>query len=292
MDNIIFNYYNANIKDAIPAGMLSLSKMLQVIQHPKKDISDIFEKIRLAEERQDMATKALLKSKLYYFTPCVLVRHGSRKYANISEFTGLLALDFDHLEADYAEEFKKAIFEEYKYIIAAWLSASQHGVRVLVKIPICQSVDEFKSRFAAIESELAVYNGFDPAPKNCILPMFLSHDKNLLFRSDAKTFTKKNQIQQSQPIKQYIISDKSIAVEKIIYRKLNTITDNGHYILRAAAYLMGGYVGAGHMDQSEALTAINHMIDSHWYLSKKPSVYKQTAKDMISKGINQPVYLR
>jgi hypothetical protein len=33
------------------------------------------------------------------------------------------------------------------------------------------------------------------------------------------------------------------------------------------------------------------MIDGNAYLSQKASIYKQTSKEMINKGINQPTYL-
>lgn len=292
MQEVLFNYYNANIKDSTPAGVISLDEMIRAIRSPKKNIEEVFNLISIAEQNHDNTTKQRLKSKLYYFTPCVLVENGTRKYINISSFTGLLALDFDHLEPDYAEEFKKALFDEYKFIIASWLSASRHGVKCLVNIPICNNVDEFKERFSAIEDIMDLYHGFDPAPKNCILPLFLSYDKNLLFRNDAILFTKRKKIIVSPPVKQYIISDKTSICEKIIYKKLQKITDNGHYILRAAAYLMGGYVGAGHIDRLTALTSIENMIDAHWYLSQKSSIYKRTAKDMIDKGILSPAFLK
>ena len=112
--------------------------------------------IRIADEKGDMAIKAELKTSLYSFTPCVRVE-GRRRYADIKNFTGLLALDFDKLEMEYAKEFKTALFNEYSFIIAAWLSPSRHGVRALVKIPIVQSVGEFKEHFNAVSNTLSIY---------------------------------------------------------------------------------------------------------------------------------------
>jgi len=56
--------------------------------------------------------------------------------------------------------------------------------------------------------------------------------------------------------------------------------------------LLGGYVGANYIDYNDAITLINRLIDSQSYLSKKPDVYKKTAKTMIDKGINQPTYIK
>jgi hypothetical protein len=291
MQPITFNYYEADIKRSTPLGTVTLDYLINAIRKPKVDIRNVFEQIRVAEEIGDMATKQALKSKLYSFTPCVYVI-GPRKYANIQNWTGLLVLDFDHLESDVAVEFKEYLFNEYKYIITAWLSASRHGVRALVKIPVCTSVDEFKHYFAGIERHLNCYNGFDTAPKNCILPMFISYDADILHRNDAQTWSTKH-IEIVRPAtKQYIIDDKTSVIEKIIAKRINTITDTGHIILRATSYLLGGYVGANYIDYNDAIALINNLIDSQSYLSKKPNIYKKTAKQMIDKGLNFPAYLQ
>jgi hypothetical protein len=288
--NPIFNYYEADIKRSTPLGSVTLEYLINAIRTPKKDIRNVFEEIRIAEENKDMAKKQALKSKLYSFTPCVYV-NGPRKYSNIQHWTGLLVLDFDHLASDVAVEFKEYLFNEYKCIITAWLSASRHGVRALVKIPICTSVDEFKHYFAGIERHLNCYNGFDTAPKNCILPMFISYDADILHRTDAQTWSTKH-IEIVRPaVKQYIVDDKTSVIEKIISKRINTITDTGHIILRATSYLLGGYVGANYIDYNDAISLINNLIDSQSYLSKKPDVYKQTAKQMVDKGLNFPTYL-
>jgi hypothetical protein len=291
MQPITFNYYEADIKRSTPLGSVTLEYLINAIRTPKKDIRNVFEEIRIAEENKDMAKKQALKSKLYSFTPCVYV-NGPRKYSNIQHWTGLLVLDFDHLASDVAVEFKEYLFNEYKCIITAWLSASRHGVRALVKIPICTSVDEFKHYFAGIERHLNCYNGFDTAPKNCILPMFISYDADILHRNDAQTWSTKH-IEIVRPaVKQYIVDDKTSVIEKIIAKRINTITDTGHIILRATSYLLGGYVGANYIDYNDAISLINNLIDSQSYLSKKPDVYKQTAKQMIDKGLNFPTYLQ
>jgi predicted transcriptional regulator len=165
-------------------------------------------------------------------------------------------------------------------------------VRALVKIPVCTSVDEFKHYYAGIERHLNCYNGFDTAPKNCILPMFISYDAEILHRNDAQTWSTKY-IEIVRPaVKQYIVDDKTSVIEKIIAKRINTITDTGHIILRATSYLLGGYVGANYIDYNDAISLINNLIDSQSYLSKKPSIYKATAKQMVDKGLNFPTYLQ
>jgi hypothetical protein len=289
--NPVFNFYDADIRKSAPIGEVTMSYLLERIQSPKAKMKDIFQRIKKADEQGDLKTKQYLKTHLYSFTPCVYVQ-GCRKYDNIQNWTGLLVLDFDKIETDYAIEFKQALFNEFDYIIASWLSASQRGVRAFVSIPVCTSVQEFKDRYNAIEEELGIYNGFDRAVKNCILPMFMSYDKDLLKRENFSTFTKIKKILEPPKIKQYIINDKSSIIEKIIYNQLQTITDSGHPILRASAFLLGGFVAAGYIDEYSAKQKLNEMIKSHYYLGKKPDVYIKTAETMIQKGQSQPAYLK
>ena len=291
MINPTFNYYEANIKRSTPLGSVTLDYFVNAIRTPKQNVKHTFEQIRIAEQNKDMAKKQELKSALYSFTPCVFV-NGPRKYENILNWTGLLVLDFDHLQdPEYAQEFKEHLFNTYPFIVACWLSASQHGLRGLVKIPVCSSVVEFKHYFGAIQNNFKSYKGFDPAPKNCILPCFMSYDPKILHRENPTTWTDKYIPIEPTPVAQYIITDKTSSIEKIIFKRLDTITDSGHVILRATAYLLGGYVSAGYIDHSYSIDMIFKMIDAHHYLSQKASVYKKTAKEMINKGMSQPVYL-
>lgn len=291
MKEIIFPYYDADITHHTPLGYVSLEYLLNAIKSPKKDIKHVFEQIRIADENKDVKLKQDLKTKLYSFNPCVYIE-GKRKYDNIKHFTGLLMLDFDKMESvEYAKEFKEYLFNGYNFIISSWLSASKRGVRAVVKIPICKSVDEFKHYFNAIQIEFGIYKGFDQAPKNCVLPLFISYDPEILIRSDYSEWNRKFIPIEKPPVIQYVVTDKTSSIEKIILNRINTITDSGHTILRATAYLLGGYVGAGYIDYNYSIQMINKMIESHHYLSQKGYVYKKTAKTMIDKGILTPTYL-
>lgn len=285
-----FNYYDADIKKSIPLGQVTLPYLISAIRSPKKDMRDIFEAISEAEERHDMATKAALKTRLYSFTPCVFVK-GPRRYSNIVNWTGLVVLDFDHLPKPYCAEFRDAIFNEYSCVTATWLSASKHGVRALLTIPICNSVTEFKEYYAAIEQEFSIYTGYDRAPKNCILPMFISYDPDIKYRAETTIWQRKHIAIPATPVPQYIVTDKTSTIEKIMVSAISKIHDNGHPQLRAAAFSLGGYVGAGYLDQSTATTILTNLIRSNAYLQQKPDVYIATAKQMIQKGLTQPLHL-
>lgn len=288
---IKFQYYPADIKKCKPIGFVTLDRFLEAIKKPNPKNSEIFKKIKLAEENKDFETKAELKKQLYKFTPCVNVKNW-RKYENIISFTGLLVLDFDHLDENYAIKLKHVLFDKCSFIIACWLSPSRHGIKSLVKIPICENVDDFKAYFKAIEKHLGGLKGFDKTTQNCVQDLFMSYDSELLHRTDATTWTEKY----IEPIKEIVHipiqpTDKTNVVVNIVVKKINEITNTGHYILRAVSFALGGYVGAGYIAENDAIFLINQCIDCNAYLNKKASTYKKTAFTMIKNGMMQPLLL-
>jgi hypothetical protein len=297
MKDILFQYYEADIKATKPLGFVSLEYWINSMRNPKPKFKQIFDKIHLASLNQNKAEKDILKRSLYFFTPSAIVK-SKRCYADIDTFTGLLTVDFDGLDPEYANEFKTALFNEYKFIICAWLSASHKGVRALIKIPIAKNVDDFKLYFNAIEQELGIYNGFDIAPKNCVLPMFMSYDTDILHRNDFTTYTKKYKPIEPTPITQYFVIHDPTTIEKIIQYGVNKIQSNGHPQLRAISFALGGYVASGYIDQYTATQLINNCIDSNDYLSRQTNglkmsdVYKKTAKEMIIKGQTKPLAIQ
>lgn len=290
--NTVFQYYSGNIKDSKPKGVVTLHQFVDGVANPKPKMRDLLHNIRNAETK---AEKDKMKIHLPAFTPCVHINpKGKRKYDDVIGFSGLLSLDFDGIaNRETAADFKHNLFEAYPFILACWLSSSGKGVRGLVRIPECKNIDEFKARFRAIEKIMRQFNGFDIAPKNCVLPLFYSYDPKIRFNYEAILF---EDIEYEQ--EEAIVSPASWVKPSDKFHRwsmentekaISKITDNGHPQLRAAAYCLGGYVGSGYISETEAIGFINSLIDSNKYLSKKPDVYKATAKTMIRKGQSQPV---
>jgi len=67
--NPIFNYYEADIKRSTPLGSVTLEYLINAIRTPKKDIRNVFEEIRIAEEKKDMAKKQAF---FYHITQAIL----------------------------------------------------------------------------------------------------------------------------------------------------------------------------------------------------------------------------
>lgn len=292
---ITFQYYPNEVKSNAPLGDITLNKFLSKIQQPNQQTVELYNAIELATKNHDEEARGILKSKLYYFTPAVYV-NGARRYNRILHWTGLMPLDFDKI--NFADEFRDYLINEYPFIIASWLSSSKYGVRALARIPIVHSVDDYKALYYGMRDTLGGYKGFDMAPQNCVLPLFLSYDANMKHNPKAELFTtigvdmkaiKYSIPQDYRPIEKS--EGKLKYIEKVLLTGINKIHDNGHPQLRAIAVALGGYVGAGYIDEHSAHQMICGIIRSNAYLSKKPSVYETTALDMIRYGSNKPIYI-
>lgn len=297
MNDISFFYYPADVTIPKPLGKVNFNQFLRANKNPSPDISGIFQQISDATNAGNMALKDKLKSKLYYFTPCVQTDGNGRSYSNITGFTGLMVLDFDKLEN--ATEFKQFLFDSVPSIVAAYLSPSKKGCKFIVKIPVCKTTDEFKSYFYGMAYFLEKYEGFDPSTQNCILPLFLSVDPDLLYRENAETWTKrglkidqfKEHVGEIEVLENISERDKKF-VKTILANGINKIVDTGHYIVRSTALCAGGYVSSGYLTQEEAEDVLFNAIENNNYLQKNTRGYKITAKEMILKGMKSPLYLR
>ena len=295
-DTIFFQYYAPGVLTNKPKGSISLEAFLRFTADPPQEFKEIFSQISAAEIAGQKEVKARLKqNNLYYFTPCVQVGQ-YRRYECIKRFTGLLVLDFDHI--DHARDFKYFLFGEYYSIIAAWLSPSKRGVKCIVKIPIVETVAEFKEFFYGIAAEMDVYSGFDSSGQNAVLPLFQSYDDDLLSRSDFSTWTVKGYKPSDfdlASVKPLLKIDASTEEKQTIIKIINTgfcnIIDYGHPPLRDLCIVIGGYIAAGYLDEYEALQIINHKIENHKYLRKGIEGYKKTARWAIMIGQNKPLTL-
>jgi hypothetical protein len=290
--NHYHSVYSGNIRNSKPIATQNLLELIQAIRTPSQQTIDLIDQIR---QETDPATKAILKTQLSAYTPCVICRE-NRTYSDIMQFSGLMALDFDKLESvDYAQEFKYHIFDEYPFVYATWLSSSGKGVRALVRVKQVDTPDQFKAHYAALERNyMDQYPGYDAAPKNAVLPLFQSHDPNLLYRKVADEF---EEVYIPPKIERYIPQVKHIATpddhnraERRFIDKINSIDTAGHPVLRAACFVLGGHVGAGYIAYESAEQLAHSMIEQHWYLCQKTSVYKRTATEMIQKGAQMPLY--
>jgi len=293
-----FQYYPASVYETTPLGICTLYDMLNAIKNPRKEIEVIFKEIEKASAEKNKKRKDELKTKLYYFNPCILTDGLGRKYTNIVSFSGILLVDIDNLEADIAISLKKYLFETYDFVIASFLSVSKLGVKLLIRCPISKTVDEFKSYFYGLMVNWQWIEGMDLAPQNPSLPAYLTYDRELLMREDATVFSERGvKIDEfkeyiGDPIEVEATEDDRIKIISILKRSFDKIDNSGHFICRSGCLAGWGYCGAGYFTEDEMQEILFELIDDTPYLQSKLKNYKQTCLDMKRIGISAPLTLK
>jgi hypothetical protein len=319
---ISFQWYNGNIKDSKPRGFLTIEQFINSHKKPSEGIKKAFDEIEEAAAAGDKKRKSFLKqTKLFYFTPSVIfTKNGverennlGRKYTsfrcydNIESYTGLAQIDIDNLEPEEAIDLKAYLFENYEEFYCVYLSPSRRGVKGIIQIPIVKSVSEFKEFYKGIEDEMNWIAGFDSAPKNLALPLFISYDEDILYRDNPTTWSKKG-VLQSQDLSNLKSEKPKIKYAKggentyrsqeyfkkitldIFSNKMDGITDSGHPQLRAACLVLGSRSGAGYLTAGEAMLQAEYSIRTNKYLQKGISGYIKTAEWAINQGYSKPKY--
>jgi len=285
-------YYIGGVFQTIPKGQISFTDFLVKIAKPTPQLKAQVDEVQKASRDENEELKAQLKTKLPFFTPAIICTR--RRYQDITNFTGLMPVDFDKLKPNDAKGLRTQLMK-HPYVIAAWVSASGTGVRGLVNVPICQNELEYKARFKALAEQMSIYEGWDNAPQNPVLPLFYSYDYDMVTNANFTTFTDiyiHRDPPRDETIRIYTNGDDDEQhVVNIIKKKIDSITTTGHYTLRSASYALGGYVGQGYISESDAIGLIEQLIDQHSYLKIKATTYKKTARTMISQGKQSPLEL-
>lgn len=297
-EDIVFPYFPSRVNAVVPLGLVNLQQFLDSHRDPKPKIVEVFESIREATEVGDEELKAELKqNSLYYFTPTVQLEY--RNYESIQVFNPLMVAEYDKVGESRANRLKRAIFDRFNSCVCAYLSPSRVGVKFLFRIPIVQTVEEYKEYFYGLAYYLSQVDGFDEINANPTQPLFISYDTDILIRPQDEVEEWKargykpnsfrmydgelKEVQASEEERARVFSNLQKAIEKI--------EDNGHFQVRAAATSIGGYVAAGYVSFEEAEEFIHGLIEQNEYLSKGIKGYKRTASEMIQRGMNSPLYL-
>ena len=290
-EKITFPFFKGDIKNTIPFGFISLDLFIEKNIKPPNKFIKLLKKIRKAKEKGKLEKKERLKKNLIYFTPAVVLKKG-RKYEDIESYTGLLPFEFDKIK--FAPELRDSIFENLDCCVCTYLSPSSNGVKGLIRIPICKTVEEYKSFSYGLFYYFEHIMGLDICTEKPTQPVFISHDPDLKYRKykncsvwdvkgvklDAFKEVYEGECDFSKP---QIINQLKWIRERII-----SIEDDGHGTVVRNSSLLGGFVG-DILDFKTACEFMESCIDESDYLQKSLYTYKKTAKTMISRGMSVPI---
>jgi len=306
-DGIMIPYYSGNIRFTKCIGHCSLEYFIKAHKNPNQRTMKVLGAIKQAESNNDEALKRKLKHKLFSFTPSVFIKKGyKRNYESISFYTGLMQLDFDKLRDKLeAIDLRNHIFKNYKHIVTAYRSPSGKGVKCLIRIKKPRDKKHYKALYKALLLEFEQYDSFDKATTNAMLPLFLSHDPDILHREyedclewDEENWDEPEYIElNNEPPPNFNSTHRSSESEyektiRIFRSKIDNIVGNGHTQVRSASLIIGSRVGANYISKIDAMHLASDLIGCNNYLSKDVDNYKKTANWGIEEGFNNPKYYK
>lgn len=264
-----------DVYDKTSKNYISVGRVLYFIKSGRW--AEKIHRLRQATEKSD---RAKIKNSLPSI--CFSGTFESRYDAKIIAHSGLVVLDFDHVEN--LHEFKKQVCED-KFTYAAFISPSGDGLKVLVKIPP-EIENHEKYYFGLIKK----YPALDTTSKNISRVCFASYDPELYLNENSDVFTEKGKLVETveqRPIIEAINTD---------YKKLDTaveiirsaIDGEKHKKLVKAGYLAGGFIGGGLVEEYEAVRILQLEINK-----KNPDDYKAACialQKSIDNGKQFPIY--
>jgi len=277
----------------------SLGVVYQEIRNPPKSTKEQILKIRelVAAEKVDEANK--LKKELRAF--CMSGEFRERNTAGLIEHSGRLQIDLDKLGTPEENQATKQKLQRDPHIEAIFRSPSGTGLKAGLRIPKAADAEEHLQSFLAAEHyfkkkyELTI----DPQCKDVCRMCFMSYDPDAYFNPDAlvldvekwkptpssehqtkpKTRRKAASLSQDHPYAQKVLES---ACEKI----KTAPAGQRHKTRLDQARLVGGYVGAGHLQEGEAEC---HLLEAAQSNTDDPKGAKQTILDGLKHGIASPL---
>lgn len=305
IDTVKFQIFPADVGKVESIGTATLKDFIDTHKNPSQKLEDTFKKLR--ENRNNEAMRDYIKTQeLFYYTPSVWMDGKGRGYVNVESFNPVAMIEFDNLKQEMAKYLKEYIFYKYPFCIASYISPSGNGAKTLHRIPKANSVEEYKEYWFGLAYIFQDIPGFDVSNQNCVLPLFVSQDKEMLFRKNPTEISQKgfredsfkeltedelNSLSVGEGVSE-ITSQKAY---EVVCNMFNSITDNGHPQVIRFSLMAGGFFGWGYGDIGTWNDTIEDCIRSNPYLSRGSrggSNYITTAKQFFNRGIKSPLPIR
>lgn len=222
-----------------------------------------------------------------------------RKYEDIKEFTGLMFVDADKC-TDHVTV--KNLFKRIRYTRATWYSSSGKNVHALIKIPVCNSVDEYKRRFHSFLDEVKPYfedlATIDPITKNPTQLAFESYDPNIYVETFPDIYEgiqpKRIITHTAAPVYTEPTNSRELWTIKWVNENITVIQNPGYSQLLPLAKTLGGYASGGYIGVDTARTLLENAVLSNSYFQSSESsgsieTYISGAIGAFEKGLGEPL---
>lgn len=224
----------------------------------------------------------LKKLKEYLPSICFSGKFSERFDDKIISHSGFAILDFDHIEN--LSEFKAEICKD-PFTFSAFISPSGDGLKVLVKIP-----PEIENHEAYYYGLINKYPTLDTTSKNISRVCFVSYDPDLYLNEKSEVFKTKGKIVETKEQKPIIEATQTD------FKKMDVLADmirgamdgEKHKKLCKAAYLAGGFIAGGLVEEHVAVMVLENEINKKNIIDF-PAAQKTIHKAIMS-GKQSPIY--
>jgi len=123
----------------------------------------------------------------------------TRSKNDLKQASGLLVLDYDKIGNPIEA---KDLLSTNDYIFACWISPSGNGIKALVKIPIVESDEQYKSYYSSIQRQFNDSYDFiiDNSGKDISRLCFTSYDPDIFVNEDSIIWTDFDALELERPI--------------------------------------------------------------------------------------------
>lgn len=206
-----------------------------------------------------------------------------RKDSSIKEHSGLIVLDFDHIDVDGS----KKILATDDYVYACWVSPSGEGLKALVKI---SNPESHRDHFRALQAYFDNQYGLevDPSGINESRACFESYDPDIVIKGSSAVFSKvisEKALSQKAENKETYTDYNKLAIVSSMLRKAQD--GEKHAMLLKAAILCGGYIAAGRLEEEEAIHVLEREITRRDIDSIETA--RNTIRDGLERGKLMPI---
>lgn len=188
--------------------------VMEVLRRIKRgDNRQLIQKIR---NEQNKTARDRLKKQLLWI--CFSGKFSQRLNDAMIQHSGLICLDFDGMDQRNLMLWRKKVIAD-DHTFSCFISPSGNGLKVLVKIPACQTNDEHNRRFEALAAYWSKCQYFDKNVKGWNRVCFESFDPDIYVNPNSEIF---NGIAEQQETATRTQDGASISEYDEIFRRLVT----------------------------------------------------------------------
>ena len=214
---------------------------------------------------------------------CFSGEFASRSDDALFEHSGILVLDFDHVDVAQA----KSALATDAHVFSCWVSPSGDGLKALVRVT---NPERHRDHFRALRTYFRKQYDLevDESGINESRACFESYDPDLIINPDAKKFGA-FATERSEQVQEAKVGEFTDYMKLNLAARMIRQSDDGekHAALLKAAKLVGGYISAGRIEEEEAVRVLFREICKRDIDSEQAAM--TTIRQAIEVGKNMPI---